>query len=462
MHPRGPESPEWGGDRLSPACEHAACCAMCLRAGAPAETARGGAHGRERQALRMAMVLTVAGLDNPTDAGEQAEPKKVFSELCSKYRINLMVSEHLVQVEGLETLVDFCEFFTAADQVEARLVGKIKDLPHVGLNASRIRQAWQACVDARATGSLRRKRDSSELDGLLEDGALGSLREAFHRRYKLQFGAQVEPSDGLVSRIYREIDNKLLHVHDVFKTKTLTHTFMAKRQKQRLGNGVDLLLPEADEKGEEEVSVKQSVGSYITLLFSLMLAYARAGCRPPADVPDQPEGMGSDSTRYVEVPLDTVLKYHGRAQNRAAQLPSHAALEWVRERDLAERTMWVEQHRVTGKSLGTIIRETYDRREAQWDLPQDLASPRPGGKGAKRPGGATPETGARKPGAGQASLVPGELALHFKDGTELCMSYNKGKCTNHKCTRLHVCNKVLKNGRVCGMKNHTAANCKGK
>lgn len=34
------------------------------------------------------------------------------------------------------------------------------------------------------------------------------------------------------------------------------------------------------------------------------------------------------------------------------------------------------------------------------------------------------------------------------------------KTLRNDCKRLHVCNRVLKNGRVCGMRNHTSEACR--
>ena len=188
--------------------------------------------------------------------------------------------------------------------------------------------------------------DESDLDGLLNEKELNDLRDAFHRRHKLSFGAQVEPSDQLVSRIYKEIERRMCQVHDVFRTKTLTHTFMSSRKKRRIADGVEVLLPETE--GElEEAPVKETISAYLALLFTLMLAYARAGCQPRGDAPANAENRGDQSADYVQVPLDTMLRYHGRAQNRAAWMSPHMALSWAREHDVAVRTIWIEPRRAT-------------------------------------------------------------------------------------------------------------------
>ena len=403
--------------------------------------------------------LELAGEQVPVPPKPREDAKRLFAKLAEKFGLDPLVTEHLTAVEGLESLEDFGNFLTTPDQAEARVIDKVKALDKRGLQASRLRQAWEACREAKGAGDLRKKRgaDETDLDGLLPDAELSELRDGFHRRYKLSFAAAVEPSDLLVSRVFKELSRRMLQIHDVYKTRTLVHGFMASRKKQKLGEGFEVLLPEQ----EEDQDPKRNVGTYLSLLFSLMVAYARAGCRPLQGARPQ-EDRGSDSTEFVEVPLDVVLRYHSRAQLRAAQLPAFMAHEWVRERDVAERTLWVEMHRASTRPLGQIIKEVYDRREAQWDLPAQVprkeAPPPPplgGGKGdGKRSGGAPKDKAAQ---VGK----PGDLAPTLKDGKEICYKWNKGACSAKGCPRLHVCNKILKSGRVCGFRNHTSMVCKG-
>ena len=45
------------------------------------------------------------------------------------------------------------------------------------------------------------------------------------------------------------------------------------------------------------------------------------------------------------------------------------------------------------------------------------------------------------------------------NGREICEAWNSGSCKNQKCTKLHVCNRALKRGRACGLRNHTSDRC---
>ena len=59
-------------------------------------------------------------------------------------------------------------------------------------------------------------------------------------------------------------------------------------------------------------------------------------------------------------------------------------------------------------------------------------------------------------------LVPGTVSTKLLDGTRLCLDFQKGSCPNGpECPKgAHKCGIVLKNGRVCGMANHSANNCR--
>ena len=260
-----------------------------------------------------------------------------------------------------------------------------------------------------------------------------------------------------------------MQVHDVFKTKSLTHTFMASRTKQRVAEGIDILLPFSEEL--EDCSFQQNVGSYLTLLFTLLLAYARAGAKPLEQNPPVTEGRGSDTTLFVEVPLDWVLRYHSRAQAKVAQLPSRLALSWLQERDIAERTLWVELHRngPKTKSLGQVIKEAHLRREAQWDIPVNFGVEQASGSSSSNVSIASnspPTSGSNNNKSGKTdsprilTQSSRTKATHLRNGTKICPAFNAGGCDKRNCQLFHGCNRVISNGRVCGLRNHTSDQCR--
>eukprot|EP00972_Heterocapsa_arctica_P005416 801393-Heterocapsa_arctica.AAC.1 len=70
------------------------------------------------------MILNVAGLTQPAAPTAGQTPMVVFAELRTAFGIDKKVADYFVDAEGLETLHDFCGFFTALDQVEAKLIEK--------------------------------------------------------------------------------------------------------------------------------------------------------------------------------------------------------------------------------------------------------------------------------------------------------------------------------------------------
>ena len=80
----------------------------------------------------------------------------------------------------------------------------------------------------------------------------------------------------------------------------------------------------------------------------------KAGSKQRKDAPTA-EPKTCDSTKVVECPLDVLMRYVYRVQDRAARLPHHAALAWVRAKDEAERTVWVDRFRNSTDTLGEEI-----------------------------------------------------------------------------------------------------------
>ena len=111
-----------------------------------------------------------------------------------------------------------------------------------------------------------------------------------------------------------------------------------------------------------------------------------------------------------------------------------------------------DNHRIQGPNpprTGAKVKAPAKRvrsspREAQWKRTKPGKGRKGGGKG-KSKGGAKPGTG-------------------FKDGTAVCAAWNSGKCSNEEpCPNgKHVCNTLLKNGRICGFSNHNRQACTNK
>ena len=134
-----------------------------------------------------------------------------------------------------------------------------------------------------------------------------------------------------------------------------------------------------------------------------------------------------------------------------------------------ERALWVTRFRKGTQTLGEVIQEVMQLRDARWTggpkIPHVNLAVLPGGQaGAGAPGAKTEGQGAalsptklQKPGRPCLSELP--------DKTKLCDKFNKGQaCDASSCRFAHRCGADLGPGRVCGSWNHAYAQCpcKGK
>ena len=176
----------------------------------------------------------------------------------------------------------------------------------------------------------------------------------------MRFGVDVQSSDYLINRIFKELQKRLLTVQSVFKVRCLSHQLLAERKWRRVGEGLDLILTEQ----EADAVHDSAVHTYLNLSWTLMFAYARAGSSPRSAAPSGPETEESDSAEFVEVPLDILLNYHQRMVKVSQERHFSRALELVQKRDERERQIWVERHRAGQKSLGQIVKEVSSRGKA--------------------------------------------------------------------------------------------------
>ena len=82
------------------------------------------------------------------------------------------------------------------------------------------------------------------------------------------------------------------------------------------------------------------VDNYLDRLFTLLLAYAMAGCAGVTGAPDaaQELNLGADTTKFVNVPLDVIYKYYFRAKRSITAMPMAQRLQWLQTRDMEERS----------------------------------------------------------------------------------------------------------------------------
>ena len=254
---------------------------------------------------------------------------------------------------------------------------------------------------------------------------------------------EIALADTLVFWIVREIEKRTLSVQIVFKVRTQAHQQRDVRKRTRVAEGLEMVSAAVDR------DAAPSLHNYLTNLMTLLIAYSKAGSKLRADAPTA-EPKTVDSTRVVECPLDVLMRYYFRAQDRAHSLQYHMALEWIQRKDEAERTVWVDRFRNSTGSLGEIIQHTFQTREAMWELPT------PGVRQTRTPGGARLDRKRKAPPGAGTRAQPGrpqgrKRADALRDGTRLCRGFNQGKCSQAggKCNFAHRRSFVKPNGDVC-------------
>eukprot|EP00435_Cladocopium_sp_Y103_P006330 s2072_g2.t1 len=304
---------------------------------------------------------------------------------------------------GIENLHEF-RFLWATEVAIETWIGKLGLGDKALLQTARVRRAWAAVsLYYRQVEQDRSKVQLSDLDTMLGETELRDTKQQFWRRYKLRFAPE----------------------------EACAHDYE----------------------------------NYLDKLYTLLLAYAMAGCAGVTGAPEaiQENNLGADTTKFVAVPLDVVFKYFFRAKRSSAALPAHARLQWLQARDLEERSEWVSKFRESTSTLGQVIQEVYTSRDAHWAA-APVAAPL---KKATEPAAGSTNSPVKPTGApSQMTLgkpINGKsVALTMKDGTKLCAQFQRNGCKNKPCPNgAHRCAAVLRANRVCGAFNHGASACNG-
>ena len=442
--------------------------------------------------------ILVGGLALPAPPVATEAPAALFQNLADTFKFDQKIATWLVDMAGLQTIPDFTEFLTSSAQVEERITSKIADVQFPGRNAARIRQAWEAVAKAQGdvAGKLKKKEEAGDMDILLPTEDLNLIKQNFWARYHLDFGLAVEPSDYLLSRIFKELTRRLMQIYCIWQVRSMQRQTMAERKRRQLGGGLELI--EAEQESEEVM--EETMANYLACLYTLCLVYAKAGCNPIDPAPAEAETRFTKTTDYIETPLDVVLRYHGRAVVTANLMQPHAALGFVSKRDGEGRATWAEQHRATRKPLGQIIETTFEKRDGHWEPPEHLLKSKKagggggggGGRGSGGGGGGGGDGAGRKrnrdddgpartvlkagPG-GQGGGADGgdrfiqgignkriKIAATAANGDALCPAWQGGGCRD-PCPKgmKHACAAYLvKRGTkyLCMMTNHRASQCK--
>ena len=313
--------------------------------------------------LKIVKYLNRLGMAEITPVDKNSK-EETFTALADSFKFDDKIKA--LFLDGpMENLEDFRFYFAEETEVDA-FVASEKSVTGTQqrLQISRVKRAWTA---VRQNGLRKEKRNTvssvAEMDDLLEEGTLRDVQVQYWKRYKMKYPVEVNPSDQLLSRVYREMEKRLLTVYDIWKVKTLKHQVMSTKKRKQVGTDLYMFEDEAEEKPEAH-----KVEKYLALLHTYLLALSIAGSSKVHGAPVD-EAFGCDAAKFVKVPWDVLQAYHFRASRTAMLVPEASRLTWLEERDIEERSAWVSQYREGDEYLGQVVQAIMEKRGAHWDTP---------------------------------------------------------------------------------------------
>ncbi|CAE7396468.1 unnamed protein product [Symbiodinium sp. CCMP2592] len=319
--------------------------------------------------------------EESTDLSDQAELPSVSPAMASFSLVPRDGADFRATMESLQLNFEFSD-----DVLEALVKQKIKNLEEfryffesegeIGLwvqklslgdqqplQTARLRRTWAAVkVFFQHADAGRVRISEADLDDLLDDSALRDMKQQFWRRYKTRFPPELYPSDATLSRVTRELNKRMLCVFSVWKVKSLQFQLLSTSKKRKLRDNLY-----TEDQDQDEV-IPRDCESYLDRLQILLTAYALAGVQPVAGSPpaNGENTVGSDTTQFVHAPLDVLMEYFHRAKRSVSQVQGPKKLSWLQHKDTEERAVWVSKFRESTKTLGAVVREVLDLRDAHW------------------------------------------------------------------------------------------------
>ena len=150
------------------------------------------------------------------------------------------------------------------------------NLKNARLEAARLKHAWASTV-AQESQQVTAGLDPLNEDELLPATQLTDIRAAFHKRYKMSFVPEQLPSDCLLSKLRRAIQQRNIEVNEVIDPWSVRTIY-----NQRMGMAKKRKIAWVEQAGDEEIDVRieRSCQSWLDLLHTYCLGLAMAGVSP--------------------------------------------------------------------------------------------------------------------------------------------------------------------------------------
>ena len=307
---------------------------------------------------------------------------------------------------------DFRYFVHSENEIEAAFITGVDGLANPRLQVARLRHAWTSCVANEKVDEVKKQKEAGREEG--EDAPLPTLRlntlkDQFWHRYHLCLTPEEWPSEKLISKLSKALDKPTLEVTDLWTVKSMLHQKTTSSKRRRLTD--NLYLQEDEEDTTPEVGT--DAASYFNRMKVYFMALAVVGAAPLPSAPTTPEALGDDSTLYVTVPWDLLMKYQLRAEKFYTTLASAGRFKHLIRLDTEERAQWTHRFGTqSASSLGFIIKEVMAEREAIWVVSQHQTAP-PEPKNA--PSASSNPT--------VAESVGRNIVSQLRDGTVLCKAF---------------------------------------
>ena len=379
-----------------------------------------------------------------------AAQKQIFLDLAARFEFKVEIVDEILKA-GVRSLSDF-RYYPAdnAELVQAFVVPcKFDD---ERLQGARLKSAWNSVVRAEKASEVPGADIQLDEEELLPSNQLNSLKELHYARYHLRFAPEVAPGDRLITKLSRALTKNSLEVYQIPQVKNLMAQRHDPPKRRKIAQNLWLT-------GEEEEPTQTDSAGYMERLWTYLIALSIAGIEKTLTPPANPESLSANSAEYVMVPLDILLKYWQRAEKLRKSLPESNRIHVIEHLDRTERAEWAQRFANKGDTLGRIILQVYQERDAHWLAPPPMAAPSSTVRSASMASMAPPEPS-------RPAASGGKMAQALRDGKPLCKNWQNARCPEQQARSCpdgeHLCAHLLKSGRVCGNPGHIGSKCNNK
>lgn len=347
-------------------------------------------------------------------------------------------SKDFVAKHNIATLDDYI-YMVAQKEWEEGVADLLQSVPTLKDNRiilARFRSAYEIGRESlrQAAAPSEKVADPNEP---LPDATMKALNADWLKRYALQLDPQVDPSEGLRSRVHREFKKQQMTVLEVKKVRSVINLASPHRQESvSLSDNVHL------EFHKEPIVQVRSAVEYYFQLRTLVHAWAWAGNYK----------MTYEGAQHWMIELSPALAYADGALRDCMEFGG-GSLTWLHRNDVLTRgkmSTYVRRGFPAGLALAQALRDSH----LEWRSPVPSSGPKESlGAPAKRTQAPSTEEPQRKR---QVKSDGFRTISMIKGGRKICKAFNDGRdCSNAKCPDIHGCDVRLPNGQACLAKNHT-------